>query len=138
MGSAFQAGMWILYQKQGDSNFLVAAAIFWLYVVYKIASFRLYRVRVEGLAISKRPFGTLQWQTLSFADVDRVEVRRLSPRFGAGSQVPTSRLELHARTGETFPVSLVHFDRSDLEELLRRIKCARPELKVPALSGKLT
>lgn len=135
MGAAFQLVMWIPYSKHGDPTSLYLGAIFWLYVIYKIASFHLYRVRFDEFGVSKRPFGTFRWQTIPFKDISRVEIRRLKPTLrGKDGQLPTSRLELQSRSREPFAVSLTHFKMTDIQALLDRLGRERPELTLPRLS----
>jgi hypothetical protein len=137
MGAVFQVIMWLPYHRHSDTGGLYLSAVFWLFVIYKIVSFRWYRVRVNQRSVSKRPFGTLKWETIEFSDIARVERRRLNPSFRENnSQLPTSRLELWTRSGRLFAVSLVHFRAADIQELLNRIKRERPELELPSLVSK--
>lgn len=135
MGAAFQLAMVYFYYKHGDVGFFWIGAIFWLFVGYKIASFVLYKVHINKDGISKRPLGTLRWQEILFSDIERVEICRLRPTFrGSDSQLPTSRLELHSRSGKLFAISLAHFRRADIQVFLARLKMARPDLNLPALA----
>jgi hypothetical protein len=120
-----------------DDRFLfeaIAGALFWLYVIYKIASFSLYKARLFDGAISVRPFGTFKWKSLPVSSIDRVQVERLRPNFsGTDKQLPTSRLEFQGQGHELVAISLKHFRQDDLRRLLSAMKAARPDLNLPTV-----
>lgn len=132
MGAIAQCLMIAFYLKHLDTGFLIIGGIFWLFVAYKIASFRLYRVKFNDNSVSKRPFGSFKWETLPFGSITRIKIRGFSPDLkGRSSQLPTSRIEFYAKSSDPFAVSLTHFQHPDIRALLNQLRSARPDLEMP-------